>query len=97
MDHVDHDGHRARLRVFPIGVDKVGLDTALRGPECQMHLDRFASEFDGKALVLSVERLDYTKGLPEKLAAIRRFLELTQARKDSRDAAAAAAARAAGA
>ena len=61
MDHVDHDGHRARLRVLPIGVDKVGLDAALRGPECREHLDRFAREFDGKALVLSVERLDYSK------------------------------------
>lgn len=29
----------------------------------------------GKSLVLNVERLDYSKGLPQKLAAVQRYLE----------------------
>jgi len=78
MDYIEWDGHRTRLGVFPIGVDRDGLAAALRTPECRDHLDRMRIEFLGKALVLSVERLDYSRGLPQKLAAIKRFLELAR-------------------
>ena len=33
-------------------------------------------------MILNVERLDYTKGLPEKLAAMRRFLENNPDKRD---------------
>ena len=83
MDYVDADGYRSRLGVFPIGVSKDKILSTLESEDFRRELDKLGKEFENKALVLSVERLDYSKGIPEKLAAIRRFLDLT---KESRDA-----------
>ena len=37
---------------------------------CENFLQKYEEEFRGKKLVLSVERLDYSKGVPQKLEAI---------------------------
>jgi len=76
MDHIDHDGLRTKLGVFPIGVDKTRIEETMQTKEFEQYLKSY--EFHDQALVLSVERLDYSKGIPQKLAAIKRFLEITR-------------------
>ena len=48
---------------------------AVETSEYEQALERHGSELQGKKLILSVERLDYTKGIPQKLDAIRLYLE----------------------
>ena len=74
MDTVLADDRVVRLGVYPIGHDRVGFSTALQSEEFAEALDKHSRELAGKRLLLSVERLDYTKGVPQKLTAIRRFL-----------------------
>ena len=64
-----------QLGVYPIGHDHVGFTAALKSDEFLAALEKHSTELAGKKLLLSVERLDYTKGVPQKLTAIRRFLE----------------------
>ncbi len=71
---------RGRSGHFPISID---FDEFAKGAESPRVLDRstrLLRELDGRALILGVDRLDYTKGLPEKLhgfnRALRRFPEL---------------------
>ncbi len=75
MDTVLGADRVVKLGVYPIGHDHIGFANALEAPEFELALDRHAEELAGKKLLLSVERLDYTKGVPQKLRAIRRFLE----------------------
>jgi len=81
MDHVDHLGQRTKLGVFPIGANWQGIEQAMQSEDFKEHLASYTKQFEGKSLVLSVERLDYSKGLPQKLAAIQRYLEDVWAEK----------------
>jgi trehalose 6-phosphate synthase/phosphatase len=75
MDGVRCRDHTARLGVHPIGHDHSGFAAALAAPEFARAFHEHGAELGAQQLALSVERLDYTKGVPQKLAAIRRFLE----------------------
>ncbi len=74
VDTVRVGGRDVHLGVFPIGHDYQGFGESLRGAAFAEAYRHHAAELGDKRLVLSVERLDYTKGVPQKLAAIRRFL-----------------------
>jgi trehalose 6-phosphate synthase/phosphatase len=74
-DGMWHDGRIVRMGAYPIGHDHTSFDEAMRDTGFSSILDRQRADLAGKRMILSVERLDYTKGLPEKLAAMRRFLE----------------------
>ncbi len=64
-----------KLGVFPIGHDHAGFSSAIHSDAFDEAYARHAEELGDNKLLLSVERLDYTKGVPQKLAAIRHFLE----------------------
>ena len=70
--HVRHDHGASRLDVFPIGIDAVEFSSQA------MHTavtDRMmAIKTAGQALLLGVDRLDYTKGILRKLLAFERLL-----------------------
>ncbi|MDH4021599.1 MAG: bifunctional alpha,alpha-trehalose-phosphate synthase (UDP-forming)/trehalose-phosphatase [Gammaproteobacteria bacterium] len=69
-----HDGREVRMGVYPIGHNHAGFDKAMRQADFPAILARHRADLAGKRMILNVERLDYTKGLPEKLAAMRLFL-----------------------
>jgi trehalose 6-phosphate synthase/phosphatase len=78
------DGHVSALGVFPIGINSRKFDETLDTPEFAQRRDEFLQTNAGKRVVLSVERMDYTKGILHRLDAIEQFLEpLTP---DERDA-----------
>jgi len=60
-------------RTVTVGVFPLGIDTERFGKLAEAAPDRDASE---PRVVLGVDRLDYTKGLPEKILAFERLLEL---------------------
>ncbi|HYC14468.1 MAG TPA: trehalose-6-phosphate synthase, partial [Stellaceae bacterium] len=63
-----------RLRAVPIGIDAAAVRNMAasmgRGPEGQRLLDSLG----GRQLVLGVDRLDYSKGLPQRFEAFERLL-----------------------
>jgi trehalose 6-phosphate synthase/phosphatase len=71
---IRHDGRTSRLGVYPIGINAQRFAEAMDAPDFQQQADRFRETFAGKRLVLSVERLDYTKGILHRLEAIDVFL-----------------------
>lgn len=69
------DGHTSALGVFPIGINSRKFEETLDTPEFAQRRDEFLSTNAGKRVVLSVERMDYTKGILHRLDAIEHFLE----------------------
>jgi trehalose 6-phosphate synthase/phosphatase len=65
-----HGGRECLLGVYPIGIDARRFDEQTRTPEHQKQVERFRGAFGTKRLVVSVERLDYTKGILQRLDAI---------------------------
>jgi trehalose 6-phosphate synthase/phosphatase len=74
-DAVEIDARRVGVGVDPIGIDVDGFRETLRDPETARLHAQIEEQYAGRHLVLGVERLDYTKGIPQKLLAYERFLE----------------------
>ncbi|MBU1331513.1 MAG: glucosylglycerol-phosphate synthase [Gammaproteobacteria bacterium] len=64
-----------RLEANPVGLDIDRVRTALDDPKIREMMARLRQELAGIKLILSVERLDYTKGTLEKVQAFERLLE----------------------
>lgn len=60
-------------RAFPIGIDVESFSELAANSEAQPLVAR--SRASDRAIIMGVDRLDYTKGLPERFSAYRRFLE----------------------
>ncbi|TMT86941.1 trehalose-6-phosphate synthase [Haloterrigena sp. H1] len=74
---IRYDGETTRVVATPMGVDAEGYDSDARSTD----RDRLTALFEeygipqGTTLGLGLDRLDYTKGIPERLAALERFFE----------------------
>ncbi len=68
-------GKETTIRAFPISVNDT-LDRGLTGEE-EDDIDRLRKEYglQDKVVAVGVDRLDYTKGLLERVAAVDRFIE----------------------
>ena len=76
MDRVEVDGRVVALEGRPIGIvpetwDRLVVDS----PEVGRRVTEIRSQYAGRRLVLAVDRLDYTKGIVERLRAFRHFLD----------------------
>ena len=74
-DWLELDGRRVGIGVDPIGIDVEGFRQVIAEAETARLLADLETQYEGRRLVLGVERLDYTKGIPQKLHAFERFLE----------------------
>ena len=61
--------------VFPMGIDFEKYSGLPSSPALSEQIMRMKGRFKSRKLVLSVSRLDYTKGIPESLEAIKVFFE----------------------
>ncbi|MFQ5668897.1 MAG: bifunctional alpha,alpha-trehalose-phosphate synthase (UDP-forming)/trehalose-phosphatase [Acidobacteriota bacterium] len=75
-DWVAEGNDNCRIGVFPMGIDVVGFRQRIASPRIPAYIERFRRRLQGRQVVLGVDRLDYTKGLPLRLEAYRRLLEL---------------------
>ncbi|ETN36528.1 alpha,alpha-trehalose-phosphate synthase (UDP-forming) [Cyphellophora europaea CBS 101466] len=60
---------------FPIGIDPSRFRKALSTPEVQSELTSLTKTYADKTVLLGIDRLDYTKGVPQKLLAFDNFLK----------------------
>ncbi len=65
----------AQAQVFPVGIDPRGFERALAAP-APPDIAALRGLLGQRRLILGVDRLDYSKGVPERLEAYARFLDL---------------------
>ncbi|HEX5466552.1 MAG TPA: trehalose-phosphatase [Candidatus Limnocylindrales bacterium] len=68
-------GRRVRIRAHPMGVDAARWDSVARSPQVAAYLERLTEELAGRRMVVSVDRLDYTKGVLRRVLAFERLLD----------------------
>ncbi|MHC1627005.1 MAG: bifunctional alpha,alpha-trehalose-phosphate synthase (UDP-forming)/trehalose-phosphatase [Methanoculleaceae archaeon] len=64
-----------RVDAFPMGIDYNRFRTAAISPVVEAEVERIRTEMGGCRVILSFDRLDYTKGIPRRLEAFYWFLE----------------------
>lgn len=68
------DGRRVRIGAFPIGIDAGAVAVAARKAANSSATARLVRSLESRKLVIGVDRLDYSKGLPQRFDAFGRFL-----------------------
>ncbi|KAG9010063.1 Trehalose-6-P synthase/phosphatase complex synthase subunit [Tulasnella sp. 427] len=69
-----HEGRYAQVGTFPVGIDLEQFVDGLQTEPVMKNLEEFEQRFKGVKLIVGVDRLDYIKGLPQKLHALEVFL-----------------------
>lgn len=75
IDRVWHDEREVRLGVYPMGVDSAAFEAMAKDERLMAEAAAIRDEAGGAAIVLGIDRLDYSKGIPERLLAYERLLE----------------------
>jgi len=71
------DNRIVKVENFPMGIDSLGLKNLLEESSIQKEIKKLEEKIWTKKrkIILSVDRLDYTKGIPQRLKGIELFLE----------------------
>jgi trehalose 6-phosphate synthase len=67
-----------QVGAFPVGIDTEAFAQEARAAEKNSTVKRMLASLEGRALVIGVDRLDYSKGLKQRMEAFATFLELSQ-------------------
>lgn len=74
-DTVTLGKRQTRIAAFPIGIDAVGMARKARSAVSKTPFRSLRASMNGHKLMIGVDRLDYSKGIPQRLKAFGRFLD----------------------
>ena len=66
--------HSLKVDAFPIGIDPRRFRRGLESPRVKERISQLRKQFEGVSLLLGVDRVDYIKGIPQKLLAMESLL-----------------------
>ena len=70
-----HEGRAVRIGAIPISIDYKAFTHTAGLPQIKEAAHALADAYERRTLILGVDRLDYTKGIPERLEALRLMLQ----------------------
>ena len=74
-DWIEVDGRKIRAEVFPIGIDAERFSRFAQTTAARRTYKQARSDLHGRKQIVGVDRLDYSKGIPERLRAFDRLLK----------------------
>ncbi|MBU8899031.1 bifunctional alpha,alpha-trehalose-phosphate synthase (UDP-forming)/trehalose-phosphatase [Corallococcus sp. M34] len=75
IDCVHWQGRQVRVGAFPMGIDAAAFEALAKDPGVLQEVTAIRSRAHGQRILLGIDRLDYTKGIPRRLLAVQRLLE----------------------
>lgn len=75
MGQITVENRLVQVDVFPMGIDVKRFQAEATSSLTKKAVLRFKRKTGNRKIILSVDRLDYTKGIPERLEAFELFLE----------------------
>ena len=72
---VYYEGRTIRAEPHPIGIDTARFESFADKESVQKSAEELKASIHSEYIIVGVDRLDYTKGLPERLLAFEHFLE----------------------
>jgi trehalose 6-phosphate synthase len=67
-------GRSVQARAFPIGIDVEDFERLANAKDARDTYRRMADEYSRRQLLIGVDRLDYSKGLPQRIRSFRELL-----------------------
>jgi trehalose 6-phosphate synthase/phosphatase len=75
VDRITVGDRSVRVGAFPLGIDARRFADLAVDPRVEAEVSALRAGVQGRRIVLGVDRLDYTKGIPRRLLAFERLLE----------------------
>ncbi len=72
----EFEGQKVRLGAFPVSIETKAYMRLARNAGRSAMVELVRESLGGNRLVFGVDRLDYSKGIPDRIKAFERFLEL---------------------
>lgn len=72
---IEYQGRRVKVDAFPIGIDYTLWQKQLSRPDTAKELRRLDEHYGKQKVIVSVDRLDYSKGIMKRLLAYEKFLQ----------------------
>ena len=72
---IKHNNHTCRIGAFPISIDFAQLNEFSKSKEVTDAAWLFHENFQEQKIILGIDRLDYTKGIPLRLGAFKNCLQ----------------------
>lgn len=69
-----YEGRTIKVDAYPIGIDYKKFRSTLKSHTTKEAINVLKETYEGQKIILSVDRLDYSKGIPERLEAFDQFL-----------------------
>ncbi|HET6242980.1 MAG: bifunctional alpha,alpha-trehalose-phosphate synthase (UDP-forming)/trehalose-phosphatase [Bacteroidetes bacterium] len=69
-----YKNHLSYVDAFPMGIDYIKYNKAVKSKKVQQKIKLFKENYGSKKLILSVDRLDYSKGILQRLKAFDELL-----------------------
>ena len=82
IDRVRTAGREVKLGVFPMGIDSAEFSNLAADANVLARVEALRHDAGGRRIVLGIDRLDYTKGIPRRLEALECLLERDAALRD---------------
>ncbi len=76
LNTITFNGRFVKADVFPMGIDFNHFAAEYKDANYKSQTKAIKTSLKDQKMILSIDRLDYTKGIPERIKAYRRFLEL---------------------
>lgn len=73
-DCFSYSGRTVRVGVFPVGVETEAFSRLARRAIDSAFVREVLESLSGREMIIGVDRLDYSKGIPERMEAFERFL-----------------------
>lgn len=71
---IEYEGHSISVGAFPIGIDVDKFTEGVKQPNVVSRIEQLKKKFGDTQVIVGVDRLDYIKGVPQKLHAFEVFL-----------------------
>ena len=75
-DSFAFEGRSVRIGIFPVGVETEAFARLARRAIESAFVREVLESLSGRAMIIGVDRLDYSKGIPERMNAFERFLTM---------------------
>ncbi|MFW6117700.1 MAG: trehalose-6-phosphate synthase, partial [Thermoproteota archaeon] len=75
LGRIRTDSRIVKVDSFPMGIDYDRFTEITNKPEVKKEIKEIRKEIETKKTIFSIDRLDYTKGIPQRLEAFDLFLE----------------------
>lgn len=75
LGQIKYNGRKIKVDTFPMGINYDDFATAGEKPEVKKEIEKIRKNVGMRKIILSIDRLDYTKGIPPRLEAFDLFLK----------------------